>query len=129
MCVLISGKSSCSLYSSCESKSSLKWRRLNTGRHLCCTSSASQLPEESRKNEPSIISAVCVERLPCVTPDKTDLEMRFEELQNQLELEHSVLSDDELEASKLDQRRKRLKEDDDEESMEIAKEESQKKVK
>ena len=55
--------------------------------------------------------------------------MRFEELQNQLELEHSVLSDDELEASKLDQRRKRLKEDDDEESMEIAKEESQKKVK
>ena len=55
--------------------------------------------------------------------------MRFEELQNQLELEHSVLSDDELEAANLVQRRKRLKEDDDEESMEIAKEESQKKVK
>ena len=69
-----------------------------------------------------------MERLPRITPDKTELERRFEDLQNQLELEHSALSEDELEAMKLTQRKNKLKEEDDEESMEIAKEQSKRMV-
>lgn len=75
-----------------------------------------------------IFSAVCVQRLPQITKEKSELEKRYEELQDQLELEHSALSEDEVEWEGIQERKKNLKDDDDDESMEIGMIESKRKV-
>ena len=74
-----------------------------------------------------IFSAVCVQRLPQITKEKSELEKRYEELQDQLELEHSTLSEDEVEWEGIQERKKNLKDDDDE-SMAIGMMESKRKV-
>ena len=75
-----------------------------------------------------IFSAVCVQRLPQITKEKSELEKRYEELQDQLELEHSALSEDEVEWEGIQERKKNLKDDDDDESMAIGMMESKRKV-
>mgnify|MGYP001795301190 CR=1 FL=1 len=87
-----------------------------------------QRQHEQTSHKPSILTAVCLERLPRITPNKTELEKRFESLQDQLELEHSVLSDEEIELKRLNQRKKKVSDDDDQGLMEIAKLEAEKKV-
>ena len=59
---------------------------------------------------------------------KSDLEICYEQLQDQLELEHSALSEDEVQCGKILQRKKKLKDDDDDESMAIGTIESERKV-
>lgn len=72
---------------------------------------------------------MCVQRLPVITKPKSDLEISYEQLQDQLELEHSALSEDEVEWEKILQRKKKMKrDDDDDESMAIGAIESEKKV-
>ena len=83
---------------------------------------------EDRQPSPKVLTAVCLERLPRITPNKTELEKKFELLQEHLELEHSVLSDEEIELKKLNQRKKKVSDDDDEGLMEIAKLEAERKV-
>ena len=61
--------------------------------------------------------AVCVERVPLVTPSKSDLEKQFEDLQEQLELEHSSLSDYEISKAKMIKKREELKNDADNEKL------------
>ena len=61
--------------------------------------------------------AVCVERVPLVTPSKSDLEKQFEDLQEQLELEHSSLSDYEISKAKMIKKREELKNDEDNEEL------------
>lgn len=75
-----------------------------------------------------IYSAVCIERLPLITPDKTELEKKYEELQDEIELEKSALSDDEVELKKVAERKKKLTERDEDENLEIAQFEEQRKV-
>ena len=53
---------------------------------------------------------------------------RYEELQDQLELEHRALSEDEVEWEGIQERKKNLKDDDDDESMAIGMMESKRKV-
>ena len=65
-----------------------------------------------------IFSAVCVQRLPQITKEKSELEKRYEELQDQLELEWE----------RIQERKKNLKDDDDDESMAIGMMESKRKV-
>ncbi|XP_031552295.1 39S ribosomal protein L46, mitochondrial-like [Actinia tenebrosa] len=75
----------------------------------------------------NIFSAVCVERLPFIVPEKTELQKQYEELQDQLELERSALSEDEVKVKKVMERKKKLTERDEEENMEIAQFEEQRK--
>ena len=76
-----------------------------------------------------IFSAVCVQRLPRITKEKSELKKkRYEELQDQLELEHSALSEDGVECEGIQERKKNLKDDDDDESMAIGMMESKRKV-
>ncbi|XP_001634629.2 39S ribosomal protein L46, mitochondrial [Nematostella vectensis] len=77
-------------------------------------------PQIQELPQPAIYTAICVERLPVVTADKSELEKRFEKLQDQLEIEHSVLCDDELTVKKLRDRKKKLTERDEDEAIEIA---------
>jgi len=86
-------------------------------------SSAQPQTESSR-----IFSAVCVQRLPVVTKAKTGLEISYEELQDQLELEHSALSEYETQWENIQERKKNLKDDDDDEGMAIGAFESEIKV-
>ncbi|KAJ7370819.1 39S ribosomal protein L46, mitochondrial [Desmophyllum pertusum] len=74
-----------------------------------------------------IFSAVCVQRLPVITTEKSELEKRYEELQHQLEFEQSALSEDEVQLHKILERKRKLKDDDDDESNVIAISESQRK--
>lgn len=67
-----------------------------------------------------IFSAVCVQRLPLITKDKSELEIQYEELQNQLELEHSALSEDEVQWEGIMERKRKLKDDDDDDDESIA---------
>ena len=53
---------------------------------------------------------------------------RYEELQDQLELEHSALSEDGVECEGIQERKKNLKDDDDDESLAIGMMESKRKV-
>ena len=53
---------------------------------------------------------------------------RYEELQDQLELEHGALSEDEVEWERIQERKKNLKDDDDDESMAIGMMESKRNV-
>ena len=75
-----------------------------------------------------IFSAVCVQRLPVITKAKSGLEISYEELQGQLELEHSALSEDEVQWEKILQRKKKIKHEDDDEGMAVRAFESEKKV-
>ena len=59
---------------------------------------------------------------------QSELEKRYEELQDQLELEHGALSEDEVEWERIQERKKNLKDDDDDESMAIGMMESKRKV-
>ena len=93
-----------------------------------CRRNHSSVNIQPQTDNARIFSAVCVQRLPIITKAKSDLEIAYEELQDQLELEHSALSKDEVEWEKLLQRKKRMKEDDDDESMAIGAFESERKV-
>ena len=75
-----------------------------------------------------IFSAMCVQRLPIITKAKTDLEIAYEELQDKLEWEHSALSEDEVQWDTIIQRKKKIKDEDDEESLTIGAFESERKV-
>lgn len=59
---------------------------------------------------------------------KTELQKQYEDLQDQLELERSALSADEVEVKKVMERKKKLTERDEEENLEIAQFEEQRKV-
>lgn len=63
-----------------------------------------------------IVSAVCVQRMPSITREKTDIEQCYEELKDALRMEKSRLSDFELEEAKhfemkKERQRKALEED------------------
>ena len=75
-------------------------------------SSVQPKPRSSR-----IFSGVCVQRLPVVTKEKSELEKQFEELQHQLELEHSALSEDEAQWKEIMERKEKAKDEDDDESI------------
>ena len=75
-----------------------------------------------------IFSAVCVQRLPVITKEKSELEIAYEQLQDQLELEHSALSEDEVQWEAIIQRKNKVKDEDDEESLAIGAFESERKV-
>ena len=60
---------------------------------------------------------MCVERLPLITPAKSNLEERYEELQQRLEYEHSSLSDYELSKAEIMNKREQLKQDEDNEEL------------
>jgi Skp family chaperone for outer membrane proteins len=66
---------------------------------------------------PQIQVAVCLQRLPVITRDQTDLEKLYSELQEQLEFEHSSLSDYEVNKIKMKGLREKLKNDEDNESL------------
>lgn len=74
-----------------------------------------------------IFSAVCVQRLPVITKEKSELEIAYEQLQDQLELEHSALSEDEVQWEAIIQRKNKVKDEDDEESLAIGAFESERK--
>ncbi|KAL9959899.1 hypothetical protein ACROYT_G033273 [Oculina patagonica] len=86
-------------------------------------SSVQPKPRSSR-----IFSGVCVQRLPVITKEKSELEKRYEALQEQLELEHSALSEDEVQWKEIVERKEKHKDDDDDESIAIAISESERKV-
>ena len=75
-----------------------------------------------------IFSGVCVQRLPVITKEKSELEKQFEELQHQLELEHSSLSEDEVQLKEIMERKENAKDEDDDESIAIAISEAERKV-
>ena len=87
------------------------------------SSSVQSKPRSSR-----IFSAVCVQRLPVITKEKSELEKQFEELQHQLELEHSTLSEDEVQWKEIMERKENAKDEDDDESIAIAISEADRKV-
>ncbi|XP_005108662.1 39S ribosomal protein L46, mitochondrial [Aplysia californica] len=62
-----------------------------------------------------LYTAVCVERCPVITAEKTKLEQEFSDLMSTIELENSVLSDHELRRRREDQAAKRKKENEEEE--------------
>ena len=86
-------------------------------------SSVQPKPRSSR-----IFSGVCVQRLPVITKEKSELEKQFEELQHQLELEHSALSEDEVQWKEIVERKGNVKDEDDDESIAIAISEADRKV-
>ena len=47
-----------------------------------------------------VVAAVCVQRLPSLSREKTALELEYEEMKNQIRIERSKLSDFELEEQK-----------------------------
>ena len=71
---------------------------------------------------------MCVQRLPIITKTKTDLEIAYEELQEKLEWEHSALSEDEVQWDTIMQRKEKIKDEDNEESLAIGAFESERKV-
>ena len=71
---------------------------------------------------------MCVQRLPIITKTKTDLEIAYEELQEKLEWEHSALSEDEVQWDTIMQRKEKIKDEDNEESLVIGAFESERKV-
>ena len=83
---------------------------------------------EANPKTSRLFSAVCVQRLPLITRERTELEKRFQDLQERLELEHSMLSDDEVQLNELQYKKKILGDDDDEERIAIAKAEADRKV-
>ena len=76
---------------------------------------------------PQIQVAVCLQRLPIITREKIELEKHYTELQEQLEFEHSSLSDYEINKINMKNLREKLKhdEDNDELKKEIAMSESE----
>lgn len=56
------------------------------------------------------------------------MEKQFEELQHQLELEHSALSEDEVQWKEIMERKEKAKDEDDDESIAIAISEAERKV-
>lgn len=63
-----------------------------------------------------IVSAVCVQRMPSLSRDKTDIELRYEQLKDKIRIEKSKLSDFELEeaehlAIKKEREKRALEED------------------
>ena len=87
-----------------------------------------QSTRQAKAESSRIFSAVCVQRLPVITKVKSDLEIAYEQFQDQLELEHSALSEDEVLLEEFLQRKKKLKDDDDDENMAIGIFESDRKV-
>ena len=66
-----------------------------------------------------IVSAVCVQRMPSLSREKTEMELRYEELKDTVRAERSRMSDFELEGAehfktKKERQRRALKEDLDE---------------
>ena len=53
-----------------------------------------------------VVAGVCIQRFPTLTPDKTDLEQRFEEMQSVMRVERSRLSDFELEEAEYLRKKK-----------------------
>ena len=66
--------------------------------------------------------------MPVVTKEKSELEKQYEELQHQLEFEHSALSEDEVQWKEIMERRENAKDEDDDESIAIAISEADRKV-
>ncbi|KXJ20025.1 39S ribosomal protein L46, mitochondrial [Exaiptasia diaphana] len=98
----------------------LSWSRCSLDvRRSYCTSTSFKTQEDLQPAE-NIYSAVCVERLPLITPDKTDLARKYEELQDQIELEKSALSEDEAQVRQVTERKKKLTERDEDENLEVA---------
>ena len=63
-----------------------------------------------------IVSAVCVQRIPSLSQDKTDIELQYEQLKDTIRMEKSQLSDFELEeaeylAIKKEREKRALEED------------------
>ena len=81
------------------------------------------MPRSSR-----IFSGICVQRLPVITKEKSELEKQFEGLQHQLELEHSALSEDEVQWKEIMERKENVKDEDDDESIAISISEADRKV-
>ena len=77
----------------------------------------SSTPTSLTNQLPEIHVAVCIQRLPILTREKTELEMQYEELQEQLELEHSSLSDYEVNEINVHSLQEKLKNDEDNESL------------
>ena len=75
-----------------------------------------------------IFSGICVQRLPVITKERSELEKRYEELQDQLELEHSALSEDEVQCKEILEQKEKHKDDDNDESIAIAISEAERKV-
>ena len=63
-----------------------------------------------------------------ITKEKSELEKQFEQLQHQLEIEHSALSEDEVQWKEIMDRKENAKDDDDDESIAIAISEADRKV-
>lgn len=76
---------------------------------------AEETSESINYSVPQIIVAVCLQRAPIITREKTDLEKLYTELQEQLEFEHSSLSDYEVQQIKMRNLREKLKQDEDNE--------------
>lgn len=96
-------------------------------RRSYCISAGFKTQEDLQSAE-SIYSALCIERLPLITPDKTDLARKYEELQDQIEFEKSALSEDEVQFKKVTERKKKLTERDEDENLEVAQFEEKRKV-
>ena len=88
--------------------------------HTGCLRSAkafsirNQSTMQVQDKNPRIFTAVCVQRSLVVTKMKSHLEVAYQKFQDQLELEHSALSEDEVQLEEFLQRKKKLKDDDDE---------------
>ncbi|CAH3132376.1 unnamed protein product [Porites lobata] len=95
---------------------SAKKNRLKTGclRSAKAFSIRNQSTMQVQDKNPRIFTAVCVQRSPVVTKMKSHLEVAYQKFQDQLELEHSALSEDEVQLEEFLQRKKKLKDDDDE---------------
>ena len=78
---------------------------------------ATNIPTSPNFDIPLIQVAVCLQRLPLITREKTDLEKLYAELQEQLEFEHSSLSDYEVNKINMKNLREKLKQDEDNESL------------
>ena len=66
---------------------------------------------------PQIRIAICLQRLPIITREKNELEKLYDELQEQLEFEHSSLSDYEVYKMKMKNMREKLKNDEDNDAL------------
>ena len=78
---------------------------------------ATNTPMPLHYDIPPIRVAVCLQRLPLITREKTTLEKLYTELQEQLEFEHSALSDYEVNKINMKNLREKLKQDEDNESL------------
>ncbi|CAB4004613.1 39S ribosomal L46, mitochondrial [Paramuricea clavata] len=111
--------SSCGMisYKNCRDSGTLWSGPSTSSRSLTSAAVATNTPASLNYDVPRIQVAVCLQRLPIITCEKTDLEKLYAELQEQLEFEHSSLSDYEVYKIKMKNLREKLKIDEDNESL------------